>query len=507
MHKILKRFLACALFACFPLVFSACGSSGDGESVEMTTISGVATKGPIKGALVQIFKLNTDGSTGELLGSGVSGDNGKYLIKVPKIKAVEPLMIKVSGQTGAKYLSETPGIGDVVFSAEESFTAVLDSFDTAKQYTVSPLTEAAYQQLQKFLTENPSATADLRIISAQNARIAAVFGVSDVLAAPSDPAYSAALAVIDQMVETAKLNATSPATNTLQTMNQMNQALSDIKSPAYDTFQADLTSSAAAVSINYPIIAETVRGVVSASSNPASPPNLTDITAPLAVKNLTAVPAAATATSSAVTLTWSPTTTTGLNPVAGYYIYRDGQKIATVTSNSYVDTGNDPAQAVPHPLSLETTYTYYVVAFDAAHNQALPSAPVTATTPAAPNLTITVGGQLTADITTKPFKDVTAPLAPSSLAATTTALNAVLLTWSVPVDNVAVTGYDVYRGGVKIGTSATASFTDTAVTLGVAYSYTVVAKDAAGNLSSASTAFTYTPAAPALGIIIGGQIQ
>jgi chitodextrinase len=54
--------------------------------------------------------------------------------------------------------------------------------------------------------------------------------------------------------------------------------------------------------------------------------------------------------------------------VAGYYIYRDGAKIATVSGTSYTNTG----------LVSGTTYAYYLVAFDGAQNQSAPSATVSA---------------------------------------------------------------------------------------------------------------------------------
>ena len=45
-----------------------------------------------------------------------------------------------------------------------------------------------------------------------------------------------------------------------------------------------------------------------------------------------------------------------------------------------------------------------------------------------------------------------------------------------------VTGYKVYRGGVLVGSPVGPSYTDTGLTNGTAYSYTVKATDAAGNL-------------------------
>jgi cellulase/cellobiase CelA1 len=57
-----------------------------------------------------------------------------------------------------------------------------------------------------------------------------------------------------------------------------------------------------------------------------------------------------------------------------------------------------------------------------------------------------------------------------------------------------VTGYDVYRGGQLAGSVTGTSFTDTGLSAATAYTYTVKAHDAAGNVSAASAAVTATTA-------------
>ncbi|NUS14494.1 MAG: glycosyl hydrolase family 5, partial [Streptomyces sp.] len=82
--------------------------------------------------------------------------------------------------------------------------------------------------------------------------------------------------------------------------------------------------------------------------------------------------------------------------------------------------------------------------------------------------------------------------APANLAVSGTTSSSVSLTWSASTDNVGVTGYNIYRGTTLAGTSTTTTFTDTGLTASTAYSYTVKAKDAAGNLSTASNAVNAT---------------
>ncbi len=88
--------------------------------------------------------------------------------------------------------------------------------------------------------------------------------------------------------------------------------------------------------------------------------------------------------------------------------------------------------------------------------------------------------------------DTTPPSVPSNLAASGTTGSQTTITWTASTDNVGVTGYDVYRNGVVITTVTATSFTDVGLTRDTAYSYTVKARDAAGNVSVASNALAVT---------------
>ncbi len=90
-----------------------------------------------------------------------------------------------------------------------------------------------------------------------------------------------------------------------------------------------------------------------------------------------------------------------------------------------------------------------------------------------------------------PVPDTTPPSAPVNPSATLLAGPKVALSWGAATDNVGVTGYRVYRAGVEIGTSTAGSYTDTAPVVST-ITYTVRARDAAGNLGPASTGVTVT---------------
>ncbi|SDX46322.1 glycosyl hydrolase [Paenibacillus sp. CF384] len=82
--------------------------------------------------------------------------------------------------------------------------------------------------------------------------------------------------------------------------------------------------------------------------------------------------------------------------------------------------------------------------------------------------------------------DTQAPTAPASLTSPSQTQTSINLSWSASTDNVGVTGYDVYRGSTLAGSTTSTSFSVTGLTAGTAYSFTVKAKDGAGNVSAAS---------------------
>ncbi|MFE4918744.1 glycoside hydrolase family 48 protein [Streptomyces sp. NPDC056661] len=88
--------------------------------------------------------------------------------------------------------------------------------------------------------------------------------------------------------------------------------------------------------------------------------------------------------------------------------------------------------------------------------------------------------------------DTEPPTVPAGLTVTATTNNSVSLSWSASTDNVAVTGYDVYRNGVLAGSATTRAFTDQGLAAATAYSYAVAARDAGGNTSALSTTVSAT---------------
>ena len=157
----------------------------------------------------------------------------------------------------------------------------------------------------------------------------------------------------------------------------------------------------------------------------------------------------AAASTSQINLTW--TASSDNLGVAGYRVYRNGSLVVSPAGTSYSDTG----------LTEATSYRYTVTATDAAGNASAQCGAVAVST-----------------------LDATVPSVPSNLQGTAASASQINLTWTASTDNVAVTGYRVYRNGSQVGTTASTSYSDTGLTEITSYSYTVAAYDAAGNASA-----------------------
>ncbi len=156
-------------------------------------------------------------------------------------------------------------------------------------------------------------------------------------------------------------------------------------------------------------------------------------------------------------LTWTASDDAG--GIAGYEIYRDGRYVVTITDTTFTD----PA------LANGVAHQYRVFAVDMARNLSKSSGVVWALPRALP--------------------DVQAPGSPIGLTATPDPVAlTVTLRWTAPADDKGVVGYRVYRDGSLAGTSTTPTFTDPDRAPKTEYRYTVVALDAAGNISPATPA-------------------
>jgi hypothetical protein len=190
-------------------------------------------------------------------------------------------------------------------------------------------------------------------------------------------------------------------------------------------------------------------------------------------------------TTGTATVSWTASTDASGPGVGGYYVYRNGTEVATVTSGaSYNDV----------TLVGGSTYSYQVAAFDKA-------------TPA------DVSAE-SAALTVTSLADTVPPTVPTGLAASKIATGSITLSWNASTDlpnpgATGVGGYYVYRNGAEIATvKKGTTYTDTPLTASTSYTYQVSAFDKAsttsanvsalsGSISATTLADTVAPTVPA----------
>ncbi|MES2970856.1 MAG: fibronectin type III domain-containing protein [Patescibacteria group bacterium] len=175
-------------------------------------------------------------------------------------------------------------------------------------------------------------------------------------------------------------------------------------------------------------------------------------------------------TSNSIALAWNASTDD--KGVKEYRIYRNGNFYTYTTQLTYTDT------AVASP----NTYTYQVSAIDYDSAESDKSTPLSVTPPVP--------------------ADTTPPTIPGNFNATAVSATQVNLSWSASTDNVGVTQYYVYRnsgglpGLIATVNSPTTTYNNTGLTANTAYTFSVRAKDAAGNFSDFAVKTITTPQAP-----------
>ena len=262
---------------------------------------------------------------------------------------------------------------------------------------------------------------------------------------------------------------TASGTTSTSTILSWSGAFDNVAVTGYDVYQGavligstsattyTVTGLVAASSYTFTVRAKDADGNVSVPSNAVTITTDAPDTTPPAPPTLSA----SGTTSTTTNLSW--TGATDNIAVTGYNVYKDNLLIGSTTlATTFNVTG----------LIASTTYAFTVKAKDAAGNLSVNSNTVNVTTNA---------------------PDTTPP-SPPLLSASVTTSTSTNLSWSGASDNVAVTGYDVYRGATLIGTVSTTSFGVTGLVPLTTYSFTVRAKDAAGNISIASNVVTITTA-------------
>ena len=396
----LKRFtIGAILLATLSLLLQGCGSGSNGESLPKYmdkkqlsgTVSDLVTNQPLSGASVTAYPI-TNGvpnMSSPLSETVVSDNAGYYLLHIPVsytgsilVEATAPpaklasrlAKLVALTYTSAKIRTVLPG--NIVMEAQ--LPPVMLNFATEAAVLFIELNLAnqanlptgfsstgftpenirmALIDLETFFGVNfsttalPKSTHDTTTTKAQQDLLVSIAGIQAVLATPNTT--STLLNIVTKIVTPAGLGAVaSEITASIQAI----------------AAQLILTGALPSGYTPSPAIIAAITGITNA---PIPPVSLNDSEAPSVPINLSAIAAS----SSLVTLTWSASTDD--NAVAGYLLYR-----ATGTgAYMLIDAVGTAVTYSDITAAQGTTYSYKVVAFDAAHNFSAASSTVAVTTP------------------------------------------------------------------------------------------------------------------------------
>ncbi|OBZ16609.1 PQQ-dependent sugar dehydrogenase [Bacillus sp. FJAT-26390] len=147
--------------------------------------------------------------------------------------------------------------------------------------------------------------------------------------------------------------------------------------------------------------------------------------------------------------------------VTGYDVFKDGVLTqANVPGTAYTFTG----------LKADTSYSFTVKGKDAAGQVSAASSPLV--------------------VKTSSSNDTQSPTVPTGLKSTSKTSSSVSLAWTAATDNVGVYQYEVFNNGAIAAIASSTSVVINGLNANTTYSFTVKARDIAGNISAASSALS-----------------
>ena len=229
-HKIaLIALLTTTLFT-----ISACGGGGGGGVQQTNTdlvISGVASKGPLKGAIATAYRVDSGARGAKLAESPPTDTNGNYNITIPGGYA-GMVVVEVSGGT---YTDEATSTPNTVLTTPLRAAFNVPAGSTTASSAVTPLTEIA---VQKMGTNTITPTNSSSI----NNLVSNLFSVPDIIATSpvdvSDPGlnattaqkkYALVLAAVSQLLNNSKTSA--PSTTLQQVLSNLSSNPTLVQTP------------------------------------------------------------------------------------------------------------------------------------------------------------------------------------------------------------------------------------------------------------------------------------
>lgn len=235
--KGLKTSLLFIILVSASVILIGCGGGGDGGGGGggATTISGVASKGPISGGTIKVYALNADGTEGSQLGTTTTTKaDGSYSVNIGSYTG--NVIVEVTGGT---YSDEATGNNNL--DNTNTFRAALSGVSGNISVAVTPLTEIAYQLIGPTLNIDQANSLVSSMAGGVNIINTMPVNVTDSTASSNATEvdqikYGLMLATISQMIKDGK------ATDVSNAITQIKTDLSDWK---LDTVGGNLSGALA----------------------------------------------------------------------------------------------------------------------------------------------------------------------------------------------------------------------------------------------------------------------
>ncbi|MEI5993025.1 M60 family metallopeptidase [Candidatus Enterococcus mansonii] len=226
--------------------------------------------------------------------------------------------------------------------------------------------------------------------------------------------------------------------------------------PYFDMWGLPVTAETKQVLQQYPKLTHKIWEYRDEMKNPISPIDPAQPEKPAAPTNLSAVDVK----HDSVKIKWN--NAQSAKPIKEYIIYRDGKEIARTSATDWTDKS----------VKATTTYNYSVATMLSTGETSDRSMNLQIRTPNAP------------------IVETPAPSKPVNVLSSNITQDSITLNWSPSTSPVGVSGYNVYRNGVKITTVRTTTFKDSGLQANTNYTYQIAAFDSSNKESAKSDSHT-----------------
>jgi hypothetical protein len=211
--------LTCFSLLVLPLIIG-CSKKADSDSTSGITIGGSAIFGPVNGATVSIYAVDSSGNLASTpLATGTTDSSGNYSINLDSPPS-GPIAVQL---TGGSYAEEAGGA--TVSLSNKTYTTLLPSVSDASSYSAAlgPLPDMAYQKFAAQMQSGlPGGTTIEQLVTNSNYQVSQAFGLPDIVGVvPANPygtipndatgQYALVLAAISKAANTAGTDSTAMA--------------------------------------------------------------------------------------------------------------------------------------------------------------------------------------------------------------------------------------------------------------------------------------------------------